>query len=498
MFFAKKREMFYNRFMTKFNQIPSQETPHTLPKSPYWDMKIPEANKWISTRVKKRTKALLESDEEDQFKSYYPILHTPFSSYSNIMVHDANESNPYHAVYRYFPRFTRLRSLQQYGTSMQHIGGYWESVSLHNHNRECHTLDVALHAEIIWRTLWLTEAEINTLIFAGLWHDYATPAMGDIAKQFFWIESEETIFEKYLRAQMKMKYWDNFEKELKKLEIELSQKYNVKFGDLDKVIRGEWFLWQVLDLADRLSYTLRDVKNFYPEWVKFNTTNHPMDNLWIHWQTDWENIQILDNNKYLWDIFLCVKREWDNVVFTDARKLLCLLKLRANMHQLIYLNSNNWANEYLYGLIIAFLIENNKLTYEDILYWEVTEWDIDKKLTSMWLKWDISNLTTEKIFTTHSFRTEEEAQEEINKRKSQNEIVFVKKVPGFSSGGKYLVQWSDKKTRSISEEYPHIDEAMKITSSQTSCYAVYGLSDFWKTRLSKISGFIEFLKSKSL
>ena len=177
-----------------------------------------------------------QEDENDSMS-----LTTPYASWGQIWLQETTKS-PYTRVDEFFPGWHRLEKLAQYGTRMQHVGSAGEVTSYHDHTRHLHTLDVALHAEIMARTLGLADQEINLLVWAALGHDYATPSMGDIAKQFFGIRNEEMVFAPYLEKQIERHFPDDTDGARAEITQKLLDEYGITIGEIHSIIRGDGFL----------------------------------------------------------------------------------------------------------------------------------------------------------------------------------------------------------------------------------------------------------------
>ena len=173
--------------------------------------------------------------------------------------------NPYLHINRLFPQFNRLRSIKQYGTGMQYVGGSGDVISLQDHDRANHSYQVALSAERMGRALGLSNREIHILIYGGLLHDVATPGLGDITKLFFGIKSEETIFEPYIRASAD--YINSTGRipgiDVNQIESYLRDAHDMSLEDIHRTIVGKGSIGEVLDIADRFTYTLEDTRMYF-------------------------------------------------------------------------------------------------------------------------------------------------------------------------------------------------------------------------------------------
>lgn len=77
----------------------------------------------------------------------------------------------------------------------------------------------------------------------------------------------------------------------------------------------------------------------------------------LHSNIQEENIaDITKKDPYLFDIIMEISVEGDNVIFENPERLKNILLLRANMHNLIYLNPHLRTREEYFGLILQYLV----------------------------------------------------------------------------------------------------------------------------------------------
>jgi hypothetical protein len=114
-----------------------------------------------------------------------------------------------------------------------------------------------------------------------------------------------------------------------------------------------------LDIADKTAYTLRDIDN-----LLYTKTAAPLSlrsPLFLELQT------LVNNNPFLGEIINDIKIENELIYFKDIERLYTFLLARVYMHNIIYLNPEVHTREHIMGLIIAFLIEQNIITKEELL-----------------------------------------------------------------------------------------------------------------------------------
>ncbi len=120
---------------------------------------------------------------------------------------------------------------------MQYFTGY-------THHRLDHSLVVAMVAGEIGRRNNLSQSNIKLLETAGLLHDIAIPALGDAIKS---VDPENLDEEKFWHECLD----DKGKKFLKDEGLDIQE--------LDRTITNGGVPGQILDIADRLTYTMKDL-----------------------------------------------------------------------------------------------------------------------------------------------------------------------------------------------------------------------------------------------
>ena len=120
----------------------------------------------------------------------------------------------------------------------------------YTHSRLDHSLVVSIAAGEIARLNNLSQTDRNTLEIAGLLHDIATPALGDATKS---IDSDNLGEEKF---------WQEL---LDKKGRAFLKEREIKIETIDEIIKNRGILGQILDIADRITYTMKDLHNVIGE-----------------------------------------------------------------------------------------------------------------------------------------------------------------------------------------------------------------------------------------
>lgn len=198
------------------------------------------------------------------------------------------------------------------------------------HSRLDHTLVVALITEEILKQNGFPEDQINLGIVASLLHDIATPAYGDATKQ---VDMKNLHEEDH--------WWKVLDKN--------SKDFILQFGtrqELDKIIKNQGILGKVLDISDRITYTMKDLFALQAEPTRPGQESNPyLANL----------NSIIANHPKIGNIYKTVEvdREKQEVYFNNPDILGAFLKLRAHLHQKLYLHPVSQAKDLFVGKAIA-------------------------------------------------------------------------------------------------------------------------------------------------
>ena len=201
----------------------------------------------------------------------------------------------------------------------------------YSHDRLDHSLVVGMNAGEIGRLNNLPQVSINYLKTSGILHDIATPALGDATKS---VDPDNLDEEKFWQTSLN-ESGKSFLKE-EGLEEEV----------IDDIINNRGVLGQVLDIADRITYTMKDLHNviegndgkinIYPYLIelRYPLSHHP------------------DIGNIYTDV--AVDQKKDIVFFADAQRLGVFLLLRALMHKHLYMEPTSQGRD----LFVANLIKS--------------------------------------------------------------------------------------------------------------------------------------------
>ncbi len=254
----------------------------------------------------------LEAHEQDVSVN----LSLPYSDLTNIWI---PEKSLYENALRTLP-LGRLGNIKQL-SFLSYIGPDPKITYFfpYSHDRLDHSLTVGLVAEKMLRQNRLPEDQINLGILAGFLHDIATPAHGDPIKYL----DPEALNEET--------YW------FEALD-EKSKNFLEQFGAtkevMDGIISNQGVLGKVLDIADRITYTMKDLQAIRVD------TRSPTINLNPY--LIFINL-ILSHNPKIGNIYqeVGIDEKKQEVFFNNPQALATFLLLRAHLHQNLYLYPTN-------------------------------------------------------------------------------------------------------------------------------------------------------------
>lgn len=310
-----------------------------------------------------------------------------------------------------------------------------------SHDRFDHSLVVAMVIERILRNNYATPKEIITGIFAGLGHDLATPAHGDATMQ---IDPDNLSEEEN---------WQNMLSE--NGGIEVFKKYGIDIDEMGKIIKNEGILGTVLDIADRVTYTMKDLQRVI-------ITPH----LSINPATYLSELQsLLEHYPDIGNIYKDVEinGSTQQVYFINPERLRAFLMLRAHLHEKLYLHPISQGRDLFVAKLLEPLyspIEDPQKPLNPKNLRKMTDGELERML-SEWYQSKYSVLKSSQNPSSFffavvnwypdykQFETDDQAAEFINllSLKPDMAIIGVKKRGTFDPATDYLVK--DPKTGKI-------------------------------------------------
>lgn len=278
----------------------------------------------------------LKSPQEDRDDEEYYIF-LPYSDlrgwvYTGEVIFQASEAFP----------AGRLRNIRQLSflTYVSDENPITEAASDFTHNRFDHTLVVARTSEQISRQNLLSEDKIREVVIASVLHDIALPALGDATKA---IDPEKLNEETNWQSMLD-------EKGRKYLESN-----GVKEEELDAIIKNEGLQGKVLDIADKITYILKDFHEFTNSFGSI-TDKHTQE----------LRKEIL-NDPEIGNIYkeVVVDKTKNDVYFLNPKRLGVLLKIRALLFKKLYLHPVSMGRDFKFAnLIEPFYTRDEELSHK--------------------------------------------------------------------------------------------------------------------------------------
>lgn len=290
------------------------------------------------------------------------------------------------------------------------------------HTRLDHSLTVGLIAgEIARRNPFVLPAEsVVKVEIAGLLHDIATPAYGDPTK----LLDPEALHEE-----------DNWQDILSEKGRKFLEKHGTNPEEVSQLIKNQGPLGQILDIADRITYVMKDL--YYVAGI-------PTESLDINpYLLDMR--YLLSHNPNVGDIYktVVVEPKTEKVVFTNPEMLYVFLHLRALLWEGLYMHPNSQGRDLLVSNMIRPLYERGDLDGSKLR--RMTDDDLEDMLHAEYsiyfssrynLGWDIRNWHPQ----WEKFHTNAEAKEAASKLASQGaSILGIQERDGFDAGLNYNV-----------------------------------------------------------
>lgn len=199
-----------------------------------------------------------------------------------------------------------------------------------NHTRLDHTLTVALITEEILKQNGIPQDQINLAIVAALLHDIATPAYGDATKQ---VDIKNLDEEDH--------WWEVLDKR--------GKDFITQFGTrqmIDGIIKNQGILGKALDIADRVTYAMKDMGEIQIKLPFGKARSNPYCA---------ELNKIITEYPKIGNIYkeVGVDQKKQNVFFNNADNLNVFLNLRAHLYRNLYLYPTNQARDLFVAKAIA-------------------------------------------------------------------------------------------------------------------------------------------------
>ena len=326
----------------------------------------------------------------------------------------------------------------------------------YSHTRFDHSLVVALTTEQILRQNGASLDQINIGIVAGLFHDIAIPALGDATKQLDPKNLDEENF-----------WWETLDKEGRSFVKRFTDKET-----LGKIIKNQGLLGEVLDVADRITYTMKDLYNVIgpikPEELESNPLLASISD-------------ILSSYPKIGNIYKEVGADsrTGKVFFNDPNMLYAFLLLRANIHKEFYLHPINQGRDlFITKLLEPFYSKEDTSKLTPSLLRQMNDTHLLRIIASKYFP----DVHPEGAFRNlinwvplyERFDTEEKAKSKEKELRQNGNIVVVgiKECKSFDSGISYNVVGKNRRIMPFSEFDPQKAKKLQELGESTKGFFV--------------------------
>lgn len=257
--------------------------------------------------------------EEERWDEEFNIF-LPYSTMRDVWIYTGD------LIYQSFKAFPawRLNEVKQLSL-LAWVGSEPERMifSDFSHTRLEHTLVVAKLTEKILNQNGISQSETDKTVVSSVLHDIATPAGGDPVKSVDPVNLDEE------------EHWSDV---LESDGWQFLKDNGLDKDEIGKIIKNEGYLGQVLDVADRIQYVMKDLSQVIGD---------PLHRPVLEWGRSYEsedNIyrelsEIIRRTPLLGDIYKDIRISPDkDVYFTDSQRLGEFLKTRALLHKYLYSN----------------------------------------------------------------------------------------------------------------------------------------------------------------
>jgi|WetSurMetagenome_2_1015567.scaffolds.fasta_scaffold00473_17 HD superfamily phosphohydrolase len=290
-----------------------------------------------------------------------------------------------------------------------------------SHSRLDHTLTVALINEAILKQNGIPQDQMNLGIIAALLHDIATPAYGDATKQ---VDIKNLHEEDH--------WWNVLDSKGKKFIKQFGTKQMI-----GNIIKNQGVLGKVLDISDRITYTMKDMSGI-------QITLPPPDQQLNPYLAELNTI--IANHPKIGNIYkeVGVDQKKHEVFFNNADALNVFLNLRAHLHQKLYLYPTNQARDLFIAKAISqiYSADGNSILSPNNLR-SMSDYDLMQILADHYKGYasGMHLLLTNWNPEFERFNSVDKAKKKEEKLKSKDNVVVVgiKECRGFDSATKYKV-----------------------------------------------------------
>lgn len=390
----------------------------------------------------------LEAEEQDI--SFFENL--PYSDFKRWVP----ENSIYEESLKKIPALNRLNGIKAL-SFLSYVGPRPKDTYFleFSHTRLDHSLTVALITEEILKQNGIPQDQIDLGIIAALLHDIATPAYGDATKQ---VDMKNLHEEDH--------WWEVLDKKGKNFVTQFGTKEII-----DKIIKNQGVLGKVLDIADRITYTMKDMNGIQIALPFGDKQSNPYFT---------ELNKIIANYPKLGNIYkeVGVDQKKQDVFFNNADHLDIFLNLRAHLYQNLYLYPTNQARDFLIAKAIAqvYAKDGSSILSPDKLR-KMVDYNLMEILADHYEGYSagMHPLLTNWNPEFERFNSIDEARKKEKELKQKDNLVIVgiNECKGFDSGTEYKV----------AEKYKYVEfreyDPLAANRIEEVCNSTKGIFLFW-------------------
>ncbi len=332
-----------------------------------------------------------------------------------------------------------------------------------NHTRFVHSLDVLAvmgllihnnrYAPVNGKKLWDYR---HYAFIAAVSHDTLTPAGGDTMKA---LDFEAFDEDKQYHTLFKKEGWSR-----------IRDKYKLDEELLYATVQGKGVLGQMLDIADKIAYTSRDV------WEFWNTLH--IQNMENPVELSYDLMEIgneIEDNPLITSLWQHAIVKDEKIVFDNIEAVTNFLRLRARMFKGVYANPTSRFPEYLVSQFIGKkMYEQGILTKEFLL--SKTDWELESCISEFVEIPDFTHTILNHIRVEVSlFATNKDAL--LAQAKLNGSISFIEKCESRTkSGVDSFLALKDDRIMTVREAAPFQTEVITSILKEDTSYRLYKLN----------------------
>jgi hypothetical protein len=261
----------------------------------------------------------LKEAEEDVFMA----IGLPFSDFHVW----TKEKSVYTRCYNKVPGLRRLSGIKSL-SFLSYLQGERREANIRMdlyQDRYIHSLLVATLMEEVLTRNEFSEQDVKKGVIAGLFHDIATPALGDATKKIDYKNLDEEKF-----------WWEAIGQE----GHDFLNEEGVSRQEVDQIIQNQGTIGKILDVVDRISYTMVDVERLSSGYIK---GAYPYKFRYLD--------SFFTRNLDIGNIYKDIKVDHDSgdVYFEDPKRLSKFLYLRSHLFKYLYMNPRSIAKDFYIG-----------------------------------------------------------------------------------------------------------------------------------------------------